>query len=230
MNEKQFGSFKLLKLKYRRWEQIIQLSCRIVSPKKKDPTLLNLWKFQKSENSTPESYIMHWDLMNDHEFGYLTLLKLKYRRRDKIIQLFCSIGSPKKLDVPLQFAEIFNDWEKYSLIIQNALKCNEWQRNQALKTVKIEIQKRDHIIKPFFRIGFPQEIMSCLFNFWKFEKSEKSTPESWRMDWNLTNDEEFGSLKLSKLKCRRGNQIIQPFCRIGSPHEIRFSLFNLGKF
>ena len=77
VNDKQFGSFKLLKLKYRRGEQIIQPFCRIVSPKIKDPTLLNLWKFQNSENSTPESYIMHWDLMNDHEFGYLTLLKLK---------------------------------------------------------------------------------------------------------------------------------------------------------
>ena len=29
------------------------------------------------------------------------------------------------------------------------------------------------------------------------------------------NDEEFGSLKLLKLKDRRGHQIIQPICRIG---------------
>ena len=44
------------------------------------------------------------------------------------------------------------------------------------------------------------------------------------------NDEEFESLKFLELKYRRGDQIIQPFCRIVSPQEIRSPLFNLGKF
>ena len=44
------------------------------------------------------------------------------------------------------------------------------------------------------------------------------------------NDEEFESLKFLELKCRRGEQIIQPFCRIGSTEEIRSRLFNLRKF
>ena len=30
------------------------------------------------------------------------------------------------------------------------------------------------------------------------------------------NDEEFGSIKLLKLKYRRGDQIIHTFCKIGS--------------
>ena len=34
------------------------------------------------------------------------------------------------------------------------------------------------------------------------------------------NDKEFGSKKLLKLKCRRGDQIIQTFCKIGSPSLI----------
>ena len=34
------------------------------------------------------------------------------------------------------------------------------------------------------------------------------------------NDEEIGLLKLLKLKYRRGDQIIQPFCKTGSPQEI----------
>ena len=34
------------------------------------------------------------------------------------------------------------------------------------------------------------------------------------------NDEEFGSLKLLKLKYSRGDQIIQTFCRIGSPLKL----------
>ena len=41
-------------------------------------------------------------LMNDYEFGSMKLLKLKYRRRDQIIQNFCKIGSPQKLG-PLLF-------------------------------------------------------------------------------------------------------------------------------
>ena len=41
---------------------------------------------------------MHGNQMNDEEIGYLELLKLKYRRGDQIIQSFCKIGSPKKLD------------------------------------------------------------------------------------------------------------------------------------
>ena len=35
--------------------------------------------------------------MNDEDFGSLKNLKLKYRRGDQIIQIFCKIGSPKKL-------------------------------------------------------------------------------------------------------------------------------------
>ena len=60
--------------------------------------------------------------------------------------------------------------------------------------------------------------------------TEKSTAESCRMHLNLMDDEEFGSLKFLKLKYRRGDQRIQPFCRIGSPQEIRSPLFNLRKF
>ena len=31
------------------------------------------------------------------------------------------------------------------------------------------------------------------------------------------NDDEFGSIKILKFKYRRLDQIIQPFCKIGSP-------------
>ena len=36
--------------------------------------------------------------MNDEEFGSKKLLKVKYRRGDQIIQVFCKIGSLQKLD------------------------------------------------------------------------------------------------------------------------------------
>ena len=97
MNGKEFGSFKLLKLKCRRGDQIIQLFYRIGSPQEIRSPLFNLGKFQKPQKSTAESYRMHWNLMNDQEFGSLKFLKLKYRRVDQIIQLFCRIGSHKEI-------------------------------------------------------------------------------------------------------------------------------------
>ena len=34
------------------------------------------------------------------------------------------------------------------------------------------------------------------------------------------NDGEFGSIELLRLKYRRGDQIIQTFCKIGSPQKL----------
>ena len=99
-----------------------------------------------------------------------------------------------------------------------------------IKVLKLKHRRGDQLIQPFCRIGSPQEIRSLLFNLWKFKKSYRGTPESCRMRWNLMNEEEFGSLKLLKLKYRSGDQIVQPFCGIGSPQEIRPPLFNLRKF
>ena len=169
MNDKKFGFFKLLKFKYRRGDQIIQLFCRIGSPQEIRSPFFNLKKFQKPEKSTTVSSRTHWNLMNDEEFGSFRLLKFKYRRGHQIIPAFCRIGSP-------------------------------------------------------------QEIRSPLFNLMNFQKPEKSTAESCRRHWDLMNDEKFGSFELLKLKYRRGDEIIQQFCRIGSPREIRSPLFNLRKF
>ena len=38
--------------------------------------------------------------MIDEEFQCIELLRLKYRREDKIIQTFCKIGSPQKYGPP----------------------------------------------------------------------------------------------------------------------------------
>ena len=52
------------------------------------------------------------------------------------------------------------------------------------------------------------------------------------MHWNLMSDEEFEPVKLLKLKCRRVDQIIQTFCKIGSPLKLGppTPLFNLYRF
>ena len=56
--------------------------------------LLQQWtEILKSENSSPQSCRLHWNLMNDEELGSLKLLILKYRRVDQIIHPLCTIGS-----------------------------------------------------------------------------------------------------------------------------------------
>ena len=67
---------------------------------------------------------------------------------------------------------------------------------------------------------FPPKISSLLFNLYKFQDSLKSPPESCRIHWNVMNDDEIGSKKLSKFKYRRGDQKIQTFCKIGSPQKL----------
>ena len=118
--------------------------------------VFNLRKFSKTDKITAESCRMHWYLMKDEEFGSFKCLKLKYRRGQQIIQLFC-------------------------------------------------------------RIGYPQEIRSPVFSLRKYWNWQESN----RMHWNLMNEEQFGSFKCLKLKYRRESQKNQPFCRIGSPQEVR---------
>ena len=84
--------------------------------------------------------------------------------------------------------------------MQNTLKCNEWQWIWAYETLKIQIQKGGPKNLDLLQNWFPEEIRSSLFNLYKFQDSEKSTPESCKMHLNLVNDEEFRSTKLLKLK------------------------------
>ena len=44
--------------------------------------------------------------------------------------------------------------------------------------------------------------------------------ESSKMHWNLMNHKEVGSLKILKLICRIGQQIIQTFWKIGFPQKL----------
>ena len=68
--------------------------------------LFNLYKFQDSSKSTPESCRIHWNVMNDEEIGSRKLLKLKYRRGDQIVHLFCIIGSSQEIKPP-QLIQLF---------------------------------------------------------------------------------------------------------------------------
>ena len=54
--------------------------------------------------------------MNDEEFGSKKLLKLKYRRRDQIIQTFCKIGFAQKLGPPSLICKNFRTLRKFFLV------------------------------------------------------------------------------------------------------------------
>ena len=99
----------------------------------------------------------------------------------------------------------------------------------SFKCLILKYRRGDQIIQSFCRVGSPQEIRSPLFNLSKFWKPLKSTAELYRIHWNLMNDKKFGSFKCLILKYRRGDQIIQPFCRIGCLQEIRSPLFKVRK-
>ena len=103
-------------LKSNEWERIwVQRTFKIEIQKEgpKNSNILQNWfsreirsplsdflKFQGSEKNTPESCRIRWNGMNNKEFGSGKPWKLKYRSDDQIIQTFCKIGYPKKLDPP----------------------------------------------------------------------------------------------------------------------------------
>ena len=170
---------------------------------------------------------MHWNIIKDDEFGSIKFLKLKYRRGDEINQTFCKIASAQKLSPPLfNFYKSWDSWGKYSWIMKHALKSNEWEIIWLHKAFKIEIQNRGPNNSNILQNCFTPEIRSPLFNFKKFQDSEKSTPASCRMHYNVMNDTEFGSRKPLKLKSRREDQINQTFCKIRSAPETKSPLFN----
>ena len=69
MKDKEFGLIELLRLKYRREDQIILTFCKFGFTQKLDPTSFNLPKFQDSNKSTPDSCRNDWNQMNDENLG-----------------------------------------------------------------------------------------------------------------------------------------------------------------
>ena len=80
--------------------------------------------------------------------------------------------------------------------MQKSLKNIESRSICVHRTFKTEVQKGEPNNSDILQNWFPPEIRSPLFNFQKFQDSEGSTSESCRNDWNLMNDEEFGSIEL----------------------------------
>ena len=138
----------------------------------------------------------------------MKLLKVKHRRGDQIIQTFWKIGSPQRLGLTFLICRNFRSLRKVLLNQSEALKSDEWKWIWVHKTFKIEIQTGGPNNSDFLQNWAAAEIRLALFNLYKFQDSEKSTPKSCRKLWNLMDEEEIVSIKLLKLKYRRGDQII----------------------
>ena len=101
---------------------------------------------------------MLWTLRNDEEIMPRKRLKLKYRRGDGIIQTFCTIVSPKKLDPLLLNSQKFDDSQKI-----NPKPCRlHWNlRNDkefgSRKLFKLKCKMVDQIIQTFCKISSPQK-------------------------------------------------------------------------
>ena len=80
----------------------------------------------------------------------------------------------------------------------------------SIKFSKSKYRRADQIIQTFCRIGSHQKLALPSSLICRNVKSlTKKSSELYRRHGNLMNDEEFGSLKILKLKYRRGEQIIQ---------------------
>ena len=146
MNDKVFGSKELLRLKYRRGDQIILTFCKIGSLQKLGPPSFICRNFKTLRKVLPNKTKKNWNAMNYEEFGSGKLLKLKYRRGDQVIQTFCRIGSPRKLDPP-------------SLI------CRNFRTPRKVLLIHAEMtEKREPNNCDILQNWFPPEIRSTLFN------------------------------------------------------------------
>ena len=174
---------------------------------------------------------MHWNLMNETEFGSFKCLILKYKGENYMILCFSRIGSPKEIRSPLFNLRKFSATDK-----STAESCRmHWslmndEEFGSFNHLVLKCIGEHQIIQPFCRIGPSHEHRYPLFHWRKFLKADKSPPQSCRIHINLMSDEEFASFKILILEYRKSNKIIQVLCKIGYPQEIRFSLFNLKKF
>ena len=93
------------------------------------------------------------------------------------------------------------------------------EKLRSFKLVKLKYRRGWSSNSDVLHNWFFQEIRSFLFNLQKIQDSGKRIPESWKIYWNLINDQDSRSIKLLNLKYRRVEQIIQTFSKISSSEK-----------
>ena len=215
MNDAKFGSFKCLILKYRRRDQVIHPFCRTDSP--------------EEIRSTP----LYFDIKHLKDSNSSSFIRFKCSIHDSavLLSVFESFLELKREDL-ISWKEpiLQKGWIIWSTLLYlnikylkdpNSLSFIRFKWILHDSTMLLSVSENLLKFKRGDLIGSPKEIRSPLFNLSKFWKLDKSTAEPCRMHSNIINDEKFVSFKCLILKYRRGDQTIQPFCRIGSLQEIR---------
>ena len=133
------------------------------------------------------------NLMNEEEFRSFNFLILKYKGLDQIIQPFYRTGSPKKSAPPPPF------------VLKKLQKCEKSRAGSCRMLSNLMNQEENYWVKC-------SEIPT--------KKSEKSTGESCRINWNLKTDEKFGSFNFLILKYKGEDKIVQLFYRNGYPRKL----------
>ena len=162
MNGAEIESMKLLKLKYRRRNQINQTFCKIGSPSFGPPSSIC-----RNFKRLAKLLLNHTECIDIGRMNDLKVLKVNYRREDQIIEISSRFGPypPKnKLGSQSLICKNSKSLRKVPWIKQNALKSNEWWRNWVLKIFKIEIQKVGGNNTAFLQDWFAPEIRSTIFN------------------------------------------------------------------
>ena len=103
---------------------------------------------------------------------------------------------------------------------------------RCIEVLKLKYRRGYQIIETFYKIGSPlkifkieiQKLGPCKIGFSlicrNFKTLRELTTESYKTHGKLINGAEFGSGKLLKLRYRRGDQIIETFCKIGAPQKL----------
>ena len=173
--------------------------------------------------------------MNDEEFVCLKFLKLKHRRGDQIIQLFCRIGSPQEIRSPLFNLRKSQITEKsttepcrthWNVKNDKELCRNHWnlmidKEFGSFKFLNMKYRRRGgtKYLSPSAELASLKKL-GPPFSLRKSQITEKSTTESCRTHWNVKNDKEFESFNFLKMKYKKGDWIIQSFWNIGFPKKL----------
>ena len=134
--------------------------------------------------------------MNDEEFATLKFGKWNKKRETNIFKRFAEFVSLKKLGPPLLFSGHLRKLKKLLLIHVECMEIFMELNNEdfhSSKFSKSKYWKVGQTIQSFYRIVFPQEIRSPLFNSGKLRIIEKITTEQCIMHWIEMSDKKSKS-------------------------------------
>ena len=157
MIKEEILSIKLLKLKDRRGDQIIQTFCKIGSHQKLRPTpslICRNFKALRKVRLNHAKCIEKWMTMNLGPWNFKIEIQMEGPNNSEFLQNWFAL----EIRPPSLSCRNFENLQKVLLNRGDALKSNEWQRNCVHQTFKIQMQMGELNNKDFLQNRFPSEI------------------------------------------------------------------------